>query len=81
MKLGLALAAWFRRSADAIEARAKPSRIPDGTPGVRDVDNPCSMFQPGPVLYSAGCETDGHYICDECEHSAPRRRRETEDCR
>ncbi len=59
-------------------------RIPDGEPGIRDVDAPCSMFEPtgGPFDLASGagdCETDGHYICVECTHislSALRRKRD-----
>lgn len=49
------------------------SRIPDGTPGIRDVDAPCEAFEPAgePWVRAAGngdCDTDGHYICRECVH-------------
>jgi hypothetical protein len=33
--------------------------FPDGTPGVRDVEHPCSYFSPGPP------DTEGHY--EECD--------------
>jgi hypothetical protein len=35
-----------------------------GQPGVRDPENPCTAFEPG--LPDGDCETDGHYMCDEC---------------
>jgi len=64
--------------------------IPDGEPGIRDVDAPCEGFQPAgkPHEYAAGkvggCETDGHYICAECveiDLATLRRRRDLcEDC-
>lgn len=43
-------------------------RIPDGTPRIRDVDAPCDAFQPrvSGTMEFGRCETDGHYICDEC---------------
>jgi len=46
-------------------------RVPDGEPGIRDVDAPCEDFQPAgaPWVYAAGngeCSSDGHYICAEC---------------
>ena len=49
------------------------SRLPDGEPGVRDVDAPCDVFEPvgAPYQYSKGtgeCDTDGHYLCRECVH-------------
>lgn len=41
-------------------------------PGIRDPDNPCTEFipgQPSGVSGSAfGCESDGHYLCGECEN-------------
>jgi hypothetical protein len=41
-----------------------------GTPGVRDVDYPCSAFEPGEPTTAGECETDGHYMCNECTHRA-----------
>lgn len=66
-------------------------RIPDGEPGIRDVDAPCEMFQPvgEPFEQNDGtdtgtCETDGHYLCTECQHielrTIRRRRDQCEDC-
>lgn len=43
------------------------SRVPDGTDGVRDVDNPCEMFETG-VGGAGDCGSDGHYLCEECVH-------------
>lgn len=42
--------------------------IPDGLPGVRDADAPCTDFQPGKS--SGTCEGDGHHLCKECQHFA-----------
>ncbi len=43
--------------------------IPDGIPGIRDADAPCTDFQPGARDTSAGiCNGDGHYLCKECQH-------------
>ena len=38
----------------------------------RDADLPCPSraFEPG--LPAGTCETDGHYMCRECEHADPR---------
>lgn len=44
---------------------SRPTRIPDGTPGIRDVDAPCDVFEPG-MPGGGRCDTDGHYICVEC---------------
>jgi hypothetical protein len=46
-------------------------RMPDGLPGVRDVDAPCADFTPGTspgTLRIGDCDTDGHYLCEECVH-------------
>lgn len=40
-----------------------------GMPGVRDPDAPCDAFAPGKP--AGKCETDGHYMCDECSNRAP----------
>lgn len=50
-----------------------PPRVPDGTPGVRDVDAPCEDYQPAGAPWkdapgTGGCDTDGHYLCRECVH-------------
>lgn len=37
---------------------------PVGSPGLRDRDAPCAGFESGTPL--GECETDGHYLCDEC---------------
>lgn len=71
------------------EVNGRDGRIPDGEPGIRDVDAPCDFFEPAgaPWVYADGtgdCETDGHYICKECVHislRALRRRMDLcEDC-
>lgn len=43
-----------------------------GMPGVRDPEYPCEGFSPGePERHGWGaCETDGHYMCDECTERA-----------
>ena len=41
-----------------------------GAPGVRDPEYPCSGFDPGEPTLSGECETDGHYMCDECTQRA-----------
>ena len=59
-------------------------RIPDGEPGIRDIDAPCESFEPAgaPNQFAEGngtCETDGHYICSECVHIAGHTLRERRD--
>jgi hypothetical protein len=46
-------------------------RIPDGVPGIRDIENPCKCYSPSertPILGedALGCQGDGHYLCREC---------------
>jgi len=54
-----------------------------GTPGVRDVEAPCEVFNVGEPG-RGDCETDGHYLCVECTeialHVLRRRRGQCEDC-
>lgn len=75
--LGLALIdAWGEiqaeeRAKEGLREAAReemvPRRVPDGTPGVRDPDAPCSDFDPGRA--GAGrCDGDGHYLCAECRN-------------
>ncbi len=61
-------------------------RIPDGEPGIRDVDAPCEVFDPVGTAFQTApgtgdCETDGHYICAECVHiSRDALRRKRDEC-
>lgn len=48
-----------------------PARIPDGVPGIRDIENPCHCYSPAARLHvlganAMGCQGDGHYLCREC---------------
>lgn len=40
-----------------------------GQQGVRDTLNPCEYFKYG--IASGNCESDGHYLCKECECLTP----------
>lgn len=55
--------------------KRSPGRMPDGVPGIRDVDHPCSVFlplKPGEERDRFGqCMTDGHYLCRECVYMSP----------
>jgi hypothetical protein len=42
---------------------------------VRDPEHPCDSFVSGTPTLDGDCETDGHYLCDECE-----RRQTCEGC-
>ncbi len=40
-----------------------------GVPGIRDPENRCPMYAPRKRRRGdspAECETDGHYLCNEC---------------
>ncbi len=52
----------------AIPLRAPP----DGVPGLRDRDSPCTAYDPRPTMRGdwGSCESDGHYLCAECAHLA-----------
>jgi len=73
----------------AVVSELNGGRIPDGVAGIRDIDAPCEEFlpegecAPGGAAFS-DCETDGHYLCEECVHISVRalrsRRDECEDC-
>jgi hypothetical protein len=68
----------------ALVSEINGGRIPDGEPGIRDVDAPCEDFSPvgEPFERSAGggsCVTDGHYICSECVHISLAEVRRRED--
>ena len=72
-RLGAMAGAWFWpwvcRTAYRKLAKAQ-SKMPCGVPGYRDPDVPCSGYEPRRVEDGdwTDCETDGHYLCDECCH-------------
>ncbi len=50
---------------------AEPNSVkPTGVPGNRDPDSPCTAYEPRPAHWNdwGTCESDGHYLCDECAH-------------
>ena len=54
---------------------------PVGIPGNRDPENPCSAYEPIPRHKEPAwddCQTDGHYLCAECCHRAPKEEDEEE---
>ncbi len=42
-----------------------PGLVQDGTPGIRDINAPCSDFAPGKPS-GLECDNDGHHLCSEC---------------
>lgn len=53
--------------------RYGPSGIPVGVPFNRDPDNVCRVYEPGEARDDdwVKCQTDGHYLCEECCHREP----------
>ncbi len=43
-----------------------------GTPGVRDPDFPCELFDGLGYDGHGTCFSDGHYLCKECSHLSPK---------
>ena len=79
----MAIPPVWRTLIHAINGENDP-RIPDGAPGVRDVDAPCEAFEPAGKPYqiangSGDCMTDGHNLCVECVHIAQETLREKRD--
>jgi hypothetical protein len=54
---------------------------PVGIPGNRDPDIPCGSYEPIEWKTPAwnDCQTDGHYLCDECCHRAPHANNEPDE--
>ena len=48
--------------------------LPDGIPFLRDPTNPCPIYEPRPIQPGdwPDCQTDGHYLCEECCHNIER---------
>jgi len=42
-----------------------------GTPGVRDIENPCEVFDGMGYDGGGDCHSDGHYLCDDCSRLSP----------
>ena len=49
-----------------------------GAAGVRDPDYPCELFDGKTYDGRDDCNSDGHYMCDECSHLSPEAPRFTE---
>lgn len=56
---------------EEVDEEVEDRRVPDGTPGVRDVDAPCELFRLGTPTGTGRCLGDGHYLCHECEGWTP----------
>lgn len=46
------------------------TQVPDGVPTLRSMDAPCSGYMPRRATLQdyVSCQTDGHYLCQECCH-------------
>lgn len=42
-----------------------------GTPGVRDIENPCAAFDGLGYDGTGDCLSDGHYVCTDCSLLSP----------
>lgn len=64
-----ALATWedLRRFVNG-----EPPLLVFGAPGVRDPDHVCEAFNGKGYDGSGSCDSDGHYLCDECSHLSPK---------
>lgn len=47
-------------------------KMPLGVPHNRDPEHPCDAYEPRPRELGdwGSCQTDGHYLCNECAHRA-----------
>jgi hypothetical protein len=65
-----AMAELAEAEAAVERARAKLLVVkgPTHIDGIRDPDAPCASFRTGTP--EGDCETDGHYVCDDCVHRA-----------
>lgn len=62
---------WLRVARFFYRKACKPMRIePDGVPGRRSAEAPCSGYEPRKKQMGDwdDCETDGHYLCLGCCH-------------
>lgn len=50
-------------------ARGMPTP-PVGTPFYRDPENRCDIYEPRPAQWNdwGTCQSDNHYLCEECCH-------------
>jgi hypothetical protein len=64
---------WLCRYAFAkVKAETVNGRLPDGLPGIRDVNARCDMYAPRKRSGIDGeCWGDGHYLCKGCAHYTP----------
>lgn len=61
--------AWLARLAwRRAVARLPEAEKPVGLPHNRDPQNPCDFYEPRPRTPFAwkDCESDGHYLCQQC---------------
>lgn len=64
----------------AYRRAAKRGKLPVGLPGNRDPESPCAHYFPVKNPSGHGpCESDGHYMCRDCEWLTAERREELFD--
>ena len=62
---------WYRLCLFAyrrMRGRMPYRDLPNGVPGVRDVNSVCTVYSPRKRLPGdwGDCEGDGHYLCEGC---------------
>ena len=63
--------AWFARL--AVRRAFTRGPVPVGLPGNRDPEHPCAHYFPVKRPGGGPCESDGHYLCSDCEWITPGR--------
>ena len=56
------------RKLTTYESKITEKSLPDGIPGIRDVNAKCTGYAPRKLELGEfnSCESDGHYLCEEC---------------
>ena len=62
----LAALAAAEEAVDAARLRVFLARGPTHVDRIRDPNAPCESFRLGAPEPHATCQTDGHYVCDDC---------------
>lgn len=74
---------WLARFAYRRAVSHNPlNKVPTGLPGHRDPEHPCTSYSPvnrrnsifRPPYYSlrGDCQSDGHYLCNDCRWLDPK---------
>jgi hypothetical protein len=71
---------WLCRLAYRRATTGPSRKEPVGLPRRRDPENRCEAYEPRACEPGdwRDCDTDGHYLCEECCHRAPESEEESE---